>query len=276
MLQAFADTFLTRDPAQAPGSPQPSNSSNMKTPTKGKQPKPAFSEAEFNRQLELIAQLQNEVSEKDAKIAELSKNSAPETVFRKHDLAPIQHVISDKGRVETKLSTRGSLCTANVLESLEGDFDKSEGQEIAKKFLSIFQNPVEYASYLQSPDFASDIVAVTEEVRAIYEKESRCLQLQSPCYVFGDIHGNLEDLHFFSDNIWKLGMDLTAGRFLFLGDYVDRGLNCLECVAYLFGLKLLYPTKIFMLRGNHETRDVNGWEDHYADRSFLYQCKVTH
>jgi hypothetical protein len=35
--------------------------------------------------------------------------------------------------------------------------------------------------------------------------------LQSPVYVIGDIHGNLEDLHFFADNVWKLGMDLTAG-----------------------------------------------------------------
>ena len=85
--------------------------------------------------------------------------------------------------------------------------------------------------------------------------------------------GNLEDLHFFSDNIWKLGMDLTAGQFLFLGDYVDRGKSGLECIAYLLALKCLFPHKIFMLRGNHEVRDVNGWEEHYGDKSFLYQCK---
>lgn len=47
-----------------------------------------------------------------------------------------------------------------------------------------------------------------------------------------------QDLHFFADNIWKLGMNLTAGKFLFLGDYVDRGLLGLECLAYLFSLKV--------------------------------------
>lgn len=30
---------------------------------------------------------------------------------------------------------------------------------------------------------------------------------------------------------------------------------------------------MFLLRGNHETRSVNGWEQHYGNRSFLYQCK---
>jgi diadenosine tetraphosphatase ApaH/serine/threonine PP2A family protein phosphatase len=97
--------------------------------------------------------------------------------------------------------------------------------------------------------------------------------LQSPCYIFGDIHGNLEDLHFFSDNIWRLGMSLTAGNFLFLGDYVDRGLSCLEVLAYLMAMKLQLPQKVFLLRGNHETRDVNGWEEHYGERSFIWQCR---
>ena len=182
-------------------------------------------------------------------------------------------MIQEKGKiVQTKMGTRGSVETEHLLQAMT-DPVKTEAQNIALKFIQVFQNPVEHMSYLESTKFSNDLMTVCMELETILENEPRCLFMQSPVYVFGDIHGNLEDLHFFSDNVWKLGMDLTAGKFLFLGDYVDRGRNSLECVAYLFGMKILYPKKIHLLRGNHETRDVNGWEEHYGDKCFLYQCK---
>jgi len=43
-------------------------------------------------------------------------------------------------------------------------------------------------------------------------------------------------------------------------------LGAAQVVAYLMAMKLLLPHKVFLLRGNHETRDVNGWEEHYGER----------
>jgi len=149
----------------------------------------------------------------------------------------------------------------------------SSTANIIHRIAEMFKDPASHMTYLNSAKFAKDILKLNSKVRPLLESEPRVAFLQSPAYVFGDIHGNLEDLHFFSDNIWRLGMALTAGNFVFLGDYVDRGMSCLECVAYLLSMKLTLPHKVYLLRGNHETRDVNGWEEHYGVRSFLWQCR---
>jgi hypothetical protein len=234
---------------------------------------------------EIIASLQRELQIKTAAADALSSKverledsqnaahaQAANIQRRYHPVITESNIIGDKGRQRVKMGTRGSITTMNILQSA-GEPEKTDVQCLAERFLKVFQDPTNYITYLQSEQFGLDLLQVCGEVSTLLEQQPRCLFLQSPVYVFGDIHGNLEDLHFFADNIWKMGMDLTAGKFLFLGDYVDRGMNCLECVAYLFGLKILYPHKIDLLRGNHETRDVNGWEDHYGEKSFLFQCK---
>ena len=58
-----------------------------------------------------------------------------------------------------------------------------------------------------------------------------------------------------------------------MGDY-DRGKSCLEALSYLFTMMVMLPNKVFLLRGNHETRRVNGWEENYDDRSFMHQCRA--
>jgi hypothetical protein len=169
-----------------------------------------------------------------------------------------------------RIGRTASIATRKVLDGLSA---AEQDHPAVQRVLDMFSRPVKHMDYLNSTAFAKDLLKLCSKVRHVLEREPRVVFIQSPCYVFGDIHGNLEDLHFFSDNIWRLGMSLTAGNFLFLGDYVDRGLSCLETVAYLFSLKTQLPDKVFLLRGNHETRDVNGWEEHYGERSFIWQCR---
>ena len=130
-------------------------------------------------------------------------------------------------------------------------------------------------SYDNLPELCKLIVSVCGMCREIVAKEKLFLHLKSPIVVFGDIHGNFADMHFFLEKVIAFDdimLKYTTTNLLFLGDYVDRGTFSLECVMYLMALKCMNPGKIHMLRGNHESPEVNGDMDVYGYSSFKYQC----
>eukprot|EP00339_Tiarina_fusa_P001205 CAMPEP_0117076298 /NCGR_PEP_ID=MMETSP0472-20121206/53783_1 /TAXON_ID=693140 ORGANISM="Tiarina fusus, Strain LIS" /NCGR_SAMPLE_ID=MMETSP0472 /ASSEMBLY_ACC=CAM_ASM_000603 /LENGTH=557 /DNA_ID=CAMNT_0004802137 /DNA_START=328 /DNA_END=2001 /DNA_ORIENTATION=+ len=230
---------------------------------------------------EHISRLQSQVN---ALVNELeSARQANQSHVRRRQMSPhavhIQQIDPGKNARpilragKERMGRNASICTQQVMASLPNTDSDYASHPLAIRILDMFQNPSLHLDYLNSEQFAKDLFKLCQKVRHVLEREPRVVYLQSPAYIFGDIHGNLEDLHFFSDNIWRLGMSLTAGNFLFLGDYVDRGMSCLEVTAYLLAMKLQLPNKVYLLRGNHETRDVNGWEEHYGERSFIYQCR---
>jgi hypothetical protein len=95
----------------------------------------------------------------------------------------------------------------------------------------------------------------------------------SPTKVFGDIHGQLRDLlllfreHGFPSN---KGGDVESTTYVFNGDFVDRGCHQVEVVCLLFALKVAFPSKVFLLRGNHEFPEQN---EHMGKAGFKAACQ---
>ncbi|CAF3339252.1 unnamed protein product [Rotaria sp. Silwood1] len=114
-------------------------------------------------------------------------------------------------------------------------------------------------------NLAKNVVNLCREVRDIIRREPRCLKLASPCYVLGDIHGNYQDLVCFEKSLWRATPLLSPASFLFLGDYVDRGIHGLEVIIYLLAAKYQCPKKVLLLRGNHEIRKVQQMFSFYKE-----------
>ncbi|RUS15774.1 Metallo-dependent phosphatase-like protein [Endogone sp. FLAS-F59071] len=102
---------------------------------------------------------------------------------------------------------------------------------------------------------------ICEKTKELLMRESNVVHIKAPVTVVGDIHGQYYDLI----EIFRIGGYCPSTNYLFLGDYVDRGLSSVETISLLTCLKLRYPDRVQLVRGNHESRAVTQTYGFYTE-----------
>ena len=104
----------------------------------------------------------------------------------------------------------------------------------------------------------------------LFKEAKMLIELEAPLRVCGDIHGQYYDLLRIFEHCGYPG----EYNYLFLGDYVDRGKQSIESICLLLTYKIKYPTKVHLLRGNHESSVTNRIYGFYDECKRRYNVRL--
>jgi len=98
----------------------------------------------------------------------------------------------------------------------------------------------------------AEVRLLCAKAREILVDEANVQVIEAPVTICGDLHGQFHDLI----TLLQTGGDVPETRYMFMGDFVDRGYNSVETFLLLLAMKVRWPDRIALIRGNHESRQI--------------------
>ncbi|KAL8454474.1 hypothetical protein Emed_000195 [Eimeria media] len=175
----------------------------------------------------------------DTNSSSSSSNGGSKEACGKERVAPGSSSRSSSSSSSSTACERPSSISSSSLSRCSSAF------EIDEMIQGFYSNP---PVLLSEPELWS----VCQRVKELLLEESNVQPVPAPVVVCGDIHGQLQDLLL----LLHVAGSIPSTRYVFLGDYVDRGRNSVETFELLMLLKLRHPSRITLLRGNHESRQI--------------------
>lgn len=120
------------------------------------------------------------------------------------------------------------------------------------------------------PLFEEQILLLCHAATQSFLSVKPLLRIEAPIVICGDTHGQYSDLL----RIFEFLGYPPKTRYLFLGDYVDRGNQSIETVCLLYAMKIKYPDHVYLLRGNHEDASLNRVYGFYDECKRKYNVKL--
>ena len=115
-----------------------------------------------------------------------------------------------------------------------------------------------------------DVVKIINLSFAIIKSEPNALSIKDPVTIVGDLHGQYYDLV----RLLNIGGEPEHTKYLFLGDFVDRGCFSVEVMILILSLKICFPKTVFLLRGNHECRQMTQSFNFRQEVLYKYDAEI--